>query len=144
MDLHQNSYEPFRKPSNTPLYINTESNHPPHTKKNIPIAVNKRLNMLSSSKKLFYSHKEEYQLALKKSGYNYEINYTNSETKQKTSVTTERSKTTANNNTAAQSYPRNPTSPDPRPTNTYQLTNSPQSPPHTSPAPKQSPRLPIH
>ena len=94
MNLHQNSYEPFRKPNNTPQYINIESNHPPHIKKNIPIAVNKRLTALSSSKKLFDEHKEEYQLALKKSGYLHEMSYANShaknEKKQRNSETTER------------------------------------------------------
>ena len=94
MNLHQNSYEPFRKPNNTPLYINIESNHPLHIKKNIPIAVNKRLTALSSSKKLFDEHKEEYQLALKKSGYLHEMSYANSHTKsekkQRNSEITER------------------------------------------------------
>ena len=111
MNLHQNSYEPFRKPNNTPLYINIESNHPPHVKKNIPIAVNKRLTMLSSSQKLFDTHKEEYQVALKKSGYTHDMTYGNHDARNKTmqnsNETTERSQITVENSTA--------TAPDPRP-----------------------------
>ena len=28
-DLNNGSYKPYRKPDNTPLYINVQSNHPP-------------------------------------------------------------------------------------------------------------------
>ena len=138
MNLHQNSYEPFRKPNNTPLYINIESNHPPHVKKNIPIAVNKRLTMLSSSQKLFDTHKEEYQVALKKSGYTHDMTYGNpdarNKTMQKSNETTERSQITVENSTATAPDPRPPTSSDPSPADISQLTNSPPSSLHTSPA----------
>ena len=30
-NLHKNTYEPYRKPDNQPVYINVNSNHPPTT-----------------------------------------------------------------------------------------------------------------
>ena len=80
LNIHENTFEPFRKPNNTPLYINSQSNHPPHVKKNIPIAVNKRLESISSSKQLFEKHKNEYQLALSESGYKHKLQYENKKT----------------------------------------------------------------
>ena len=80
LNIHENTFEPFRKPNNTPLYINYQSNHPPHVKKNIPIAVNKRLESISSSKQLFDKHKNEYQQALCKSGYKHKLQYENKKT----------------------------------------------------------------
>ena len=75
MNIHENTYEPFRKPNDTPIYIHNESNHPPHVKKNVPIAVNKRLTTISSSKELFDQHKNEYQTALNKSKYSHTLTF---------------------------------------------------------------------
>ena len=44
LDLNKGTHEPYTKPNNTPLYVNIERNHPPSITKNIPIAINKRLN----------------------------------------------------------------------------------------------------
>ena len=75
MNINDNTYEPFRKPNDTPIYIHNESNHPPHVKKNIPIAVNKRLTTISSSNELFDQHKNEYQIALNKSKYFHKLTF---------------------------------------------------------------------
>ena len=49
-DLERESYRPYNKPNNTPLYVHRLSNHPPSILKNIPEGVNQRLSSLSSSK----------------------------------------------------------------------------------------------
>ena len=74
-DILENTYEPFRKPNDKPLYIHRESNHPPHIMKNIPISVNKRLTNISSNEILFDKHKQDYQIALKQSGFRHILNY---------------------------------------------------------------------
>ena len=73
LDLRSNSFHPYRKPNDKPLYINSKSNHPPHVIKNLPIAINKRLSEISSSEKLFNENKKEYEDALKNSGYNTKL-----------------------------------------------------------------------
>ena len=74
-DLHAETYEPYRKPNDEPLYINTESNHPRPVIRNIPKAVNKRLATISSSDEKFNKHKENYQKALTNSGYRHTLTY---------------------------------------------------------------------
>ena len=75
LNLNQNTFEPYRKPNNTPIYIHKDSNHPPHVLKNVPAAVNKRLASISSSKELFDKHVHEYQAALQKSGFTHKLKY---------------------------------------------------------------------
>ena len=52
-NLENRTFKPYRKPDNDINYINKESNHPPCTKKNIPISTNKLINSLSSDKEIF-------------------------------------------------------------------------------------------
>ena len=75
LNIFENSYQPFKKPNNTPLYIHKDSNHPPHVIRNVPKAVNKRLATISSSEELFKLHKNEYQHALSKSGFTHSLQY---------------------------------------------------------------------
>jgi hypothetical protein len=75
LDLNKGTHEPYLKPNNKPLYVHNESNHPPSIIKNIPLAINKRLNELSSNKESFDKASPEYQRALEKSGYNYDLKY---------------------------------------------------------------------
>ena len=75
-NLCNNTFHPYRKPNDTPLYVHKESNHPKHILNNIPSAVNKRLTDISSSATLFDSNKGSYQNALNLSGYNYTLKYT--------------------------------------------------------------------
>ena len=74
-DLLEETYEPYRKPNDYPIYVNVGSNHPPAVIKNIPISINKRLTEISSSKELFDKHKKEYQNALDSSGYKHKLSY---------------------------------------------------------------------
>ena len=75
LDLNNETYMPFRKPNDEPIYINRYSNHPRHVKENLPKAVNKRLNDLSSSEKIFNENKVEYEKALTTSGYATKLKY---------------------------------------------------------------------
>ena len=52
-DLDKDIYKPYMKPNDKPVYVHTESNHPRSILKNIPLSVNKRLSMISSSKEVF-------------------------------------------------------------------------------------------
>ena len=40
-DLNDGTYQPYRKPNDTPVYVHKESNHPKHVLNNIPKAINK-------------------------------------------------------------------------------------------------------
>ena len=75
LNILESTYQPYKKPNNTPLYISRYSNHPPHVIKNVPISVNRRLATISSSENLFNSHIQEYQHALKKSGFTHTLKY---------------------------------------------------------------------
>ena len=92
LNLRLNSYHPYRKPNDKPLYINSKSNHPRHIIRNLPTAINKRLSEISSSDKLFNENKKEYEDALISSGYktklkmnksNLEIQMNQGQTKRK-------------------------------------------------------------
>ena len=75
LDLVTGSHRPFRKPNDTPLYVNRDSNHPPHIIKQIPIAVEKRISALSSTEEIFRNAAPMYDNALKASGYDKKIQY---------------------------------------------------------------------
>ena len=49
LDLASGTYWPYRKPNDTPLYVNTMSSHPPTVLKQIPHGINKRLSSISSN-----------------------------------------------------------------------------------------------
>lgn len=84
LDLKENTFKPFKKPNDTPLYVNIKSNHPPSVKRNIPKGINKRLSTLSASKAVFDEAANDYQQALKNSGYNHKLSYDEQKTKQET------------------------------------------------------------
>ena len=75
LDLNKQSYGPFIKPNNKPLYVHRESNHPPLILKNIPLAVNRRLNEISSCKESFEEAAPVFQEALRNSGYEHTLKY---------------------------------------------------------------------
>ena len=75
LNLNNGSHETYSKPNNTPLYVHRESNHPPSIIKNIPLAINKRLNKISSSKESFDKAAPVYQEALTKSGYEHKLEF---------------------------------------------------------------------
>ena len=75
--LTNGMYYPFKKPNNTPTYINTKSNHPPTIIKNLPASIGRRISDLSQNEEIFSKAKPYYKEALKSSGYNEKILYTN-------------------------------------------------------------------
>ena len=52
LNLNNDSYHPYRKPSQETNYIYTNSNHPPSINKEIPRSIEEKLSILSSSKKI--------------------------------------------------------------------------------------------
>jgi hypothetical protein len=64
LNLTNESYKPYRKPNNDPLYIHKESNHPPSIIKQLPAAINRRIASLSSDKQTFDSVASTYDYAL--------------------------------------------------------------------------------
>jgi hypothetical protein len=52
LDLENESFRPFIKLKNIPLYMNKLSNHPPSVANNIPAGVNKRFSSISSDEKM--------------------------------------------------------------------------------------------
>ena len=65
-NLNEQTYEPYRKPNNEPVYINIQSNHPPNIIADIEKAVYKRLTNISCNKNVFDRNVGIYQAALKK------------------------------------------------------------------------------
>ncbi len=70
-DLKQSSFRPFRKPGDTPIYINVESNHPPAVIREVPKSISKRISNLSDSEKTFKNSIPMYEKALKDSGFSH-------------------------------------------------------------------------
>ena len=75
LNLTTGKYMPYTKPNCTPLYIHTQSNHPPVIIKNLPESINKRLSDISSDKESFDRAATPYQRALEYSGYNYKLKF---------------------------------------------------------------------
>jgi hypothetical protein len=44
LNLQEETFSPYRKPNNDPLYVDSRSNHPPSIIKHIPEAINKRIS----------------------------------------------------------------------------------------------------
>ena len=75
LNLDKESYAPYRKPNDKPLYVHTQSNHPPTVIREIPLSINKRLCDISSTKEDFETAKGEYQKALEESGYKHRLEF---------------------------------------------------------------------
>ena len=54
LNLNGQTYEAYRKPSNEPVYIYKQSNHPPNIIADIPKAISKRLTNISCNKNVFW------------------------------------------------------------------------------------------
>ena len=76
LDLSNGEFKPYMKPNDTPLYVHSQSNHPKKVLDNIPSAVNDRLSRISSNKSVFDVASPPYQEALRKSGYNHNLQFT--------------------------------------------------------------------
>ena len=68
-NLINGSYKPYKKPNNTFLYNNKNSNHSPQIIKKLPKTINDRLCRNSSNAEIFHASTVEYEVALKNSGY---------------------------------------------------------------------------
>ena len=75
LNLTNGLFQPYRKPNDEPLYVNTKSNHPPTVIKQIPAATYRRLSGLSSNKETFDKAKPLYDRALRSSGFNESLHY---------------------------------------------------------------------
>ena len=67
-NLENHTHEPWRKPNDTPSYLNIQSNHPKDIINHIPKMIEQRLSVLSSTEEIFERYKTEYQKALKDAG----------------------------------------------------------------------------
>ena len=68
-DLERDLFMPYMKENHTPVYVHSQSNHPPLVLKNIPEGVNRRLSKISANKEVFDRACPPYQEALRQSGY---------------------------------------------------------------------------
>ena len=69
LDLRDSTYYPYRKPNSKPQYIHTQSNHPPSIIKQIPRMISERISGRSCNQSEFNRAAQDYNGALKKSGY---------------------------------------------------------------------------
>ena len=74
-DLNEQTYIPYRKPNNTPLYIHARSNHPPLVKEHLPQMIGQRISDLSCNKTAFEKAASEYNQALQRNGFKDTIMY---------------------------------------------------------------------
>ena len=73
--LQTGKHRPYRKPNDSPLYINKHSNHPPTIVKHLPMMIERRISDLSSDISEFDNTKMDYQTALDHSGFNHNLSY---------------------------------------------------------------------
>ena len=69
MNPNTGTFQPYRKPNSTPVYVDVSSCHPPEVLKQIPIGVNKRLQRISCNEDVFSDAKPIYEDALAASGH---------------------------------------------------------------------------
>jgi hypothetical protein len=74
-NLRDESYQPYRKPGNDPLFIDSRSNHPPAITKQLPTSVNMRISQLSSNQEAFSKTAPLYEAALRRSNYQADLKY---------------------------------------------------------------------
>ena len=65
-NLNDQTYKPYRKPNNDPVYTNKHSNHPPDIINKVAKALSKRLTSISCNKDVFDRNIGIYNTALKK------------------------------------------------------------------------------
>ena len=74
-NLENSTYRPFQKENNEVKYIHIESNHPPSILKQLPLSIESRLSLLSSTEKIFNESIKNYQEALDKSKFKHKLKY---------------------------------------------------------------------
>ena len=75
LNLESGTYKPYSKPNSSPVYINSQSNHPPNIIKRIPSMISERISKISSNKEVFDRAAPFYNNALNTSGYKSNISY---------------------------------------------------------------------
>ena len=73
VNLTTGKYQPYNKPDNNRVYINTLSNHPPNIIKNLPGNISQRINNLSGDETTFNKSKVLYNNAFAESGFEHKI-----------------------------------------------------------------------
>ena len=74
-NLKTDSYRPYRKPNDWPVFMHMESSHPPGTKDQMAKNTYSRISMLSSDETIFNEEIGIYQDALVNSGYTAKPSY---------------------------------------------------------------------
>ena len=74
-NLTTSTYQPYNKPNDQPIYINTKSNHPPNVIKAIPESISRRISSISSNKTIFEKAAPYYNKALTSSGFSENIQF---------------------------------------------------------------------
>ena len=74
-NLHNNKYQPYRKPNDDPRFIHSHSNHSPSTTKQLPKTINKRISTLSSAFLSIDAAVPIYEEALRLSNFNVKLKY---------------------------------------------------------------------
>ena len=73
LDVHfnlvSNTYQPYRKPNNEPVYIHERSNHPPNILKELPKLINKQISDISCDENVLNNAKLTYKKALNNTGF---------------------------------------------------------------------------
>ena len=77
LNLQNVTYCPYKKPDDNLLYIHSSSNHQPQIIKQLPNSIFERLSNKSSKQEISNTAEVECEDALKTSGYNVDLKYTN-------------------------------------------------------------------
>ena len=75
LDLKSGRYKPYHKPNDVPIYVHSESNHPPTITKRMPEMIEQRVSKISCDEKEFKKSKKYYENTLEKSGYKEKLSY---------------------------------------------------------------------
>ena len=82
-NLNNDTYRPYKKPNYLLSYINKFSNYPPQIINQVPKTINERLSRNSSNEEVFNSSKDQYEKALRDSGYtDFELKFNKTSTNQ--------------------------------------------------------------
>ena len=75
MNFTTGKHKPYMKESNIIIYVNIKWNHPPAVLQAVPRGINERLSAISSDMESLNKAAPPYQEALKKSGYEWKLQY---------------------------------------------------------------------
>ena len=75
LNLNSRKYWPYRKPNNHPLYIHSQSNHPPCVKRQLPAMVEQRTSNIACNQEEFNKAAAMWSNARACSGFSGAINF---------------------------------------------------------------------